>query len=158
MTEEKTDTRSHVHEIEIDAPIEDVWKAISEADEVTKWFSEEARISPGEGGSYWVSWREGVEGNEQRIDVWYPRRRLRVSNIPPPKDPNAAPLTTPIVMEYTLESRGNRTILRLVHSGIPTAKDWDGFYEGTDYGWDMFFRGLRHYLEKHRGKQRRHFM
>jgi hypothetical protein len=59
-----------------------------------------------------------------------------------------------IMVEYTLDSRGGRTVLRLVHSGIPNTPDWDGFYDGTDYGWEAFFGALRHYLERHAGKPR----
>src|SRR5215471_15579426 len=99
MSEEQTKTRSQTHEIEIDAPIEAVWKAISEAEEITRWFCEEARVIPGEGGSYWISWGEG-QGAESRIDVWDPPRRLRTSHIPAERDPKYAGVTTPIVIEY----------------------------------------------------------
>ena len=35
-------TRQQTHEIVIDAPIEAVWKAITDAEELTRWFVEEA--------------------------------------------------------------------------------------------------------------------
>jgi hypothetical protein len=53
-----------------------------------------------------------------------------------------------------IERRDGKTVLRLVHSGIPSGPDWDGFYDGTNSGWPSFFRALRHYLERHRGKPR----
>jgi hypothetical protein len=59
-----------------------------------------------------------------------------------------------MVNEYTIERRGNKTVLRLVCSGIPDAPEWDGFYNGTDSGWDSFLRTLRHYLEHNGGKPR----
>ena len=61
---------------------------------------------------------------------------------------------TAMINEYTLERRDGKTVLRLVHSGIPDSPDWDGFYDGTDSGWPSFFRTLRHYLEHHAGKPR----
>ncbi|MFY9609149.1 MAG: SRPBCC domain-containing protein [Blastocatellia bacterium] len=162
MSKPAPNTRRHQHEIEINAPPDVVWKAITEADEITRWFAEEARVSPGEGGSCWVSWGEGQEGTS-RIEVWEPGKRFRLINLPAEGDPGPADGTTsvqqaPIVVDYTLESRGDRTVLRLVHSNIPNSPEWDGFYDGTNYGWDMFFRGLRHYIEKHWGKQRSNIM
>ena len=161
MNDETDRTRSHSHEIEIDVPIERVWKAISDAEEITRWFSEEAKVTPGEGGHFWVSWGQGQSG-ASRIEIWEPERRLRLANLPAENEfgPEAArpTLKIPIVEEYTLTSRGNRTVLRLVHSNIPDSPDWDGFYDGTNRGWDMFFLGLRHYLTKHWGKPRKTIM
>ena len=70
-------TRSHDHEIEIDAPVEDVWRALTDSEELTRWYVEAARVEPGEGGSYWVSWGGGIEGRG-RIDAWEPGSRLRL--------------------------------------------------------------------------------
>ena len=36
---------------EIQAPPEEVWRAISEGEQVARWFSPEARIEPGVGGT-----------------------------------------------------------------------------------------------------------
>ena len=164
MKEQPPITRSHEHEIEIDAPIEAVWKAITEAEEITNWFAEAARVTPGEGGTYWVSWGEGQEG-ASRIDVWEPPRRLRTSHLPSqggfdPEKGCSTPVEpeTSIIVEYTLETRGGKTLLRLVHSGIPVTPEWDGFYDGTDRGWGMFFQGLRHYLENRPGLTRKTVM
>lgn len=147
-------TRKQEHMIEINAPVEAVWKALTEAEELTRWFSEEARITPGEGGSILASWGEGQSG-EKRIDVWEPGKRLRLTTVASDfESEKLASLKEPIVEEYTLESHGDRTVLRLVYSGVPDSSDWDGFYDGTNRGWWMFFCALRHYLEKHAGKAR----
>ena len=44
-------TRTQQHEIVIDAPLEAVWKAITDAEELTRWFVEEAKVVPGVGGT-----------------------------------------------------------------------------------------------------------
>src|SRR6185295_13980050 len=49
-------TRSQQHEIVIDAPPEAVWKAISDAEELTRWFVDEASIEPRVGGMFTFSW------------------------------------------------------------------------------------------------------
>jgi len=59
-----------------------------------------------------------------------------------------------IATEYVLESEGGTTLLRLVHSGFGTDAEWDDQFEGTRTGWEVELRGLRHYLENHRGRDR----
>jgi uncharacterized protein YndB with AHSA1/START domain len=153
MSERPTGTRAQEHEIVIDAPIESVWKAITDAEELTRWFVEEATVEPGVGGTIAISWG-GAEKGKSRIEVWEPDHKLRLAKVP--SDMGAATLDaqTPMIQEYTIERRDGRTVLRLVHSGIPDTPDWDGFYDGTNAGWPSFFRALRHYLEHHRGKPR----
>jgi uncharacterized protein YndB with AHSA1/START domain len=138
-----SDTRSHDHELEIAAPIEDVWRALTDEEELTRWYVLDAKVEPREGGSYWISWGEGMEGSG-RVEVWDPPRRLRL----------VGSSDEAVVEEYMLETRGGKTVLRLVHSGIPNTTDWDAFYDGTKDGWPPFLAALRHYLERHRGKPR----
>ena len=69
-------TRTQQHEIVIDAPIEAVWKAISDGEELTRWFVEEATVEPGVGGTITISWG-GDEKGQSRIDAWEPNRKLR---------------------------------------------------------------------------------
>jgi uncharacterized protein YndB with AHSA1/START domain len=163
MKEQKATTRSQQHEIEIDATPEAVWRAITDADELAKWFVEQARVTPGEGGEIWVSWGEGQDG-KSRIEVWEPGKRLRLAlqnnadNCGPASENITTPLQSPMIDEYTIETRNGRTVLRLVNSGIPDSADWETYYDGTNRGWDMFFIGLRHYLENHPGKARNNIM
>src|SRR5215471_11951224 len=161
MEEGTPKTRSQEHEIEIDAPIEAVWKAITDAEELTRWFSDHAKVTPGVGGTCWVAWGEGEpQAYGKRIEVWEPPHQLTLGPLGP-EEGNTGPspeaqtaLAPPIIDEYTLETRGGRTLLRFVSSGIPAAAEWDGFYDSTNYGWKLFFRTLRHYLEQHPGEPR----
>jgi uncharacterized protein YndB with AHSA1/START domain len=164
MEEETPKTRSQEHEIEIAAPIEAVWKAITDAEELTRWFVDHAKVTPGVGGTCWVAWGEGEsqQAYAKKIEVWEPPHRLRLGpqgpeesdTGPSPEAQATAALAVPIVDEYILEARGGRTLLRVVSSGIPASAEWDGFYDSTNYGWKLFFRTLRHYLERHPGKPR----
>ena len=149
-------TRGHEHVVEIDAPIADVWRAITEAEEVTRWYVVEAEIDDHVGGTYRVSWGEGMDGMSD-ITAIEKERHFRVAHRPMPGAPEIA--TGPIVEEYFLE-RGDdgRTVLRLVTSGIPDTDDWDWFYEGTKRGWTIFMLSLRHYLERHPGTPREQFV
>jgi uncharacterized protein YndB with AHSA1/START domain len=138
------------HEIEIDAPPDAVWKAISTGEELTRWYAEEARVEPREGGEHWISWGEGQEVGNQNL-AWEPGRHLKVGH------PDHATATdwSAIVIDFEIEARGGRTMLKLVQSGLPAGPEWDSMDEGTEAGWEMFLHALKFYLEHHAGKPRR---
>lgn len=138
-------------EIDIAAPVADVWRALTEAEELTRWFPLAARVKPGVGGTVFLSWGPACEG-EAPITLWEPNRRLQVTEQTP--DPAGGPSPVPLVIDYFLESRGATTRLRLVHSGFTRDASWDGYYDSISRGWKFELRGLRHYLERHRGLQR----
>jgi uncharacterized protein YndB with AHSA1/START domain len=48
--EEAKKERRVEREIEINAVVEDVWKALTDANELARWFPLEARVTPGVGG------------------------------------------------------------------------------------------------------------
>ena len=54
-------TRSHETSIEIRATPAEIWKTITEAEEIIRWFAPEASVTPGEGGKMFISWGAGME-------------------------------------------------------------------------------------------------
>lgn len=152
MTTPASGKRELVNEIAIDAPVEAVWKAITEADELVRWFPLECRTSPGPGGTIWFSWRGSTEG-EAKIEVWEPNKRLRTSW--EAGDPEKTGTPVRLADEYTLTPNGaSSTKLRLVSSGFGKHPSWDGMYDCIRRGWQFELRGLKHYLERHRSQSR----
>ncbi|HUG39254.1 MAG TPA: SRPBCC domain-containing protein [Longimicrobiales bacterium] len=141
-------TRSASGEVEIDAPVERVWRALTEARELERWFPLEARVSPGKDGSIWMSWKNEYAG-ESRILEWDPPHRLVTSWGWHEEDAAPAQRT-----EYVLEERGGRTVVRVTTSGFPTDASWDGWVEGTVRGWRFELASLKRYLERHEGTDR----
>jgi uncharacterized protein YndB with AHSA1/START domain len=132
--------------LEIDAPLSAVWKAITDAKELERWFPLEARVTPGVGGEIFMSWGPPWEG-ASRVEVWDEKRRLRTRGFMEHGDAS--------MVEYALEAKGGKTLLRLVHSGFATGGDWeDELFSGTERGWRYELRSLRHYLERHAGTDR----
>jgi uncharacterized protein YndB with AHSA1/START domain len=147
MSEPKLEEKKLVIEkqIEIAAPIERVWKAISEGNELVRWFPLEARVEPGAGGKISLSWGPDWEGSAP-IDVWEPNKRLQWTQ---------TVAGQPVVIEFTLELRGGKTMVRIVQSSFATGSDWENEYFGsTEYGWGFMLVNLRHYLERHAGVAR----
>lgn len=147
--------------LDIDATREEVWRALTEAEELVRWFSTEARVTPGQGGTVLWSWGYG-EDWQSRIDAWEPGRLLRlVQEDARPYDAQGRQLPpgevepARIAMEFTLETHQGKTRLRLVHSGFGHGAAWDSEIEGITEGWQAELRSLRHYLERHRGHDRK---
>ncbi|HJR59685.1 MAG TPA: SRPBCC domain-containing protein [Vicinamibacterales bacterium] len=137
-------SRSIVKEVTIDAPADAVWKALTEADQLIRWFPVDARVRPGPGGSIWISWGGGTEG-EAPITAWEPNRRFGWTETRGP---------VKLAVEFHLEAAGGRTVVRLVQSGFGDGPDWDDEFHMTTGGWSYFVEHLRWYLERHRGVPR----
>lgn len=158
---DRTPTRPPLEfEIELDAPPSAVWKALTEAEGLASWFPLEARVEPGEGGTIWLSWGGGTEWTTH-IAGWEPERRLLLHEIPPqealellPESKRKEALSAAMAIEFTIETRGGRTVLRLVHSGWSASADWDDMYEGTRDGWTTMLRHLVFHLDRHDGAPR----
>ncbi len=148
------ETRQHAHELEIDARPAEVWKAITEAEELVRWFPLEAEVEPGENGHITYGWGEALRGTS-RIRNWVPEEHLRTSWMAAddPEDQRASQLA----VDWFLEGSGSGTRLRLVHSGFGPGEEWDEEFDGTRRGWTYELLSLKHYLEVHPGESRRSF-
>jgi len=126
-------------EIEIDAPASEVWKAISTAAGIASWFMP-AKVEPGAGGQITLDWGGGMESTS-RIEIWEPEKHLRkVDDRPEP--------AVPQVIDYLLEGRGGKTVLRLVHSGFGDSADFNNEYDSTNIGWKLFLQMLKNSAER----------
>ena len=150
--------RAFEMEIDIDAPADEVWRALSDAEELTRWFPLEASVQPGRGGTMTWTWEQPWM---TRIDRWDPPRRLRLIQADEqPLDVDGRPIETGravparIGIEFTLETMHGKTRLRLVHSGFGPGAEWDDEVEGISLGWQFELRSLRHYLQRHHGRDR----
>lgn len=131
-------------EVFVAAPADVVWRAISDADQLARWFPVEARVEPGVGGSIWLSWGGGAEGTAP-ISHWEPNRHLGWTE---------ARGAIKIAVDFHLEPRGEGTVVRLVHSGFGAGSEWDDEFHMTTGGWSYFLENLRWYVERHRDMPR----
>jgi uncharacterized protein YndB with AHSA1/START domain len=138
-------TRTVERDITIAAPIDVVWRALTDAEELTRWFPREARVTLGPGGSIWMRWDDRYDA-ESLIEVWEPPRHLRIVF--------PAEGSRRLMTDYHLDGRGGSTVLRVVTSGFGAGADWDEYFLAVGTGWDFELRGLRHYLERHRSVSR----
>lgn len=155
-----TEPRAFEMTIDLDASPEDVWRALTEAGELVRWFPLDAKVTPGKGGSMHWSWGDAWAWGT-RIAEWQPGRRLKlVQDEFRPYDatghalPGAKLERVALALEFTLETHAGKTRLRFVHSGFGRGDAWDDEFDGISLGWPMELRSLRHYLGRHRGRDR----
>jgi uncharacterized protein YndB with AHSA1/START domain len=143
-------TRSASYEVPIDAAPDVVWQALTDPQELERWFPLTARVTPGPGGSFSLRWRDRHSGDDWRVLTWESGRHLSLGM---PK-PAGAPAPDHIVNDFVLASQGEGTILRVVASGFDPEAEWDAFFNGVRRGWRFELGSLKHYLEHHRGRSR----
>ena len=133
----------------LDASPERVWRALTDAEELERWFPLEARVEPGEGGEIYMSWGNEFAGSS-RILAWEPPRRLATTWGERDDEAGGGQVT-----EYRLEAEDGGTRLRVVTSGFPDDPSWDDWIEGTRHGWRFELASLKEYLERHSGRDRK---
>jgi uncharacterized protein YndB with AHSA1/START domain len=139
--------RSIVGEFELDAPVDAVWAALTDPQELANWFPLKARVEGRVGGGIQYDWEPIFDFDwTDRISAWEPNRHLAYQ-------PKGGDL--PYVVDFLLEGKGGKTSLRMVHSGIPTDRKWDDEYDSFFGGWTYELMSLQFYLAHHRGEIRR---
>lgn len=134
--------------IDIEATLDEVWRALATSEGIARWFAPYATVTPGEGGSISIGW-DPNEMWEQPITVWEPQQRLQTAGDMPKADGTMVRLA----VDYYVEARGDTVRVRLVHSGFDD-DSWDGYIDGLDAGWSFFLFNMKHALERHRGIDR----
>jgi uncharacterized protein YndB with AHSA1/START domain len=137
-------SREVVKDAFITATPDEVWHALTDARELTQWFPMDARVSPGVGGSIWLSWGEGASG-EAPITAWEPGRHFQWTETRGP---------VKIAIDFHLTPRGTGTVVRLVQSGFGDGPEWDDEFHMVAGGWAYFIAHLQWYLERHKGVPR----
>ena len=97
------------------APPEAVWKAITEGEELTRWFCVEATCQPEVGGEQHIDWGGGAKAT-QKIVIWQPNAHLRTEAVKPERSRPAS--GEPYAIDWYLETEGGTTRVRMVASGF----------------------------------------
>ena len=152
MTDAPEGTRQFETEIEIAAPRDLVWRAISQDTELRRWFAPLASVDPKVGGEIVWEWAQHHRW-PQRIEILEPGTRLRTRGDSAVDDGKGG--KKPLFIDFFLEGEGGMTTLRLVQSGFGPEAGFDEEYDGISRGWPVELRSLRLYVEKHAGVDRR---
>jgi uncharacterized protein YndB with AHSA1/START domain len=121
-------------EILIDASPETIFELLTDADKHTAWMGSDAELDPRPGGTYRVQVGGKHPGVGEFLEV-VPNERVVFSFGWDVEGNPIRPGTTKV--EYTLHPEGDKTRVRLVHSGLP-----DDAVSDHTQGWDHYLSRL----------------
>jgi uncharacterized protein YndB with AHSA1/START domain len=131
--------------VELAAPPEKVWAALTTAEGLAAWFGDEAAIDPRPGGSAWMKWNEGHTAQMRVERVEEPRVFGFTWHIfgLPDDDPRRT------YVEFTLEPADGGTRLTVVESGFAqlSAEAFHEAFDGNTRGWASELAELGAYLD-----------
>ncbi len=137
-------------EVLIDAPIEVVWRTITEPDQITQWFAERVELEVKPGGQGYMGF--GEHGGPVVVEAVDPPTRFSFRwNHPLGEEPVAG---NSALVEFTLVSQGAGTRLRVAESGLEllawSDAEKDRYAEEHRGGWGTFLDRLARLLAEHR--------
>jgi uncharacterized protein YndB with AHSA1/START domain len=133
--------------IHINAPIDKVWSAVTEAKHISKWFGQVAVLDDLSVGATGIFGFEGYGDFPVRIEELDPPRLIayRWGN----DNTHSAPLDSgqTTLFRFTLEALDGGTQLTVVESGFDSLTDPAGSLEGNRTGWNEELDELVTYVE-----------
>jgi uncharacterized protein YndB with AHSA1/START domain len=139
-----TTTKSNLvidRQMDLRAPIERVWRALTDEHELARWFPSSADIAAEQGANGWLDWGE-LGRYAIRVETFEPPTRLSWRWAREASTPLDGGQTT--LVEWTLEPlAADRTRLVLRESGFRAPEH----HRGNSEGWDEELAELRTYLE-----------
>jgi uncharacterized protein YndB with AHSA1/START domain len=136
--------RSFAYRVDLDVPVERVWRAFTDSRLLSRWCAEGAKITPREKGRLHVLFGDDVE-LDAHIDVLLVPSRMRLILLPTPGMPTSDAV---IVEDFLFERGKDGTTLRLLSSGVPSSQGWVTYYLNKRRYWELALTRLKVFLEK----------
>lgn len=128
-------------ELFINATPDRVFNALTEKEELEKWFVKIAEVELKPGGTIKTNWTAdmGEHGTVKEVNPPHVFSFTWEGMFSP----------SPTTITFTLEPKDNGTLLTLTHSGIGEGKGWEA-YAGMDNegkGWEAHLKDLKSWIE-----------
>jgi len=142
--------RKHVHQIELSASPEEVFRLLITPSAIRSWWgASRAIVLPKVGGVWAAAW-----GNEDipdyvsvfKIAAIERPRRLFLTDSKYFAKTGPPPFKAEMTTEFTVEPSANGAILRVAQEGFPEDPVADEFYSACEKGWRDTFAGIEKYL------------
>ncbi len=143
-------------EVLIEASPEVVWGVITEPEQISRWFSDEADLEGRVGTDGALTWKPGGRGGDKDFDNTVPIRVVEAEpfrrfafrwNHPQGAQPDQH---NSALVEFSLIAQDTGTLLRVVESGIEAVtsgeQDRTRYVEEHEHGWGKHFGELLDYV------------
>ena len=129
-------------DIVIEAPVEVVWRTITEPDQISLWFADKVELEIKPGASGYLGF--GDQGGPVTVQTVDPPTRFSFRwNHPAGEEPTEA---NSLLVEFTLAGEGERTRLQVVESGLDLLQrpdiDKQQYADEHNHGWGDFLDRL----------------
>src|SRR3974377_1014141 len=133
-------------EILIEAPVDVVWRTITEPDQISQWFADQVELELKPGGHGYMGF--GEQGGPVVVEAVEPPTRFSFRwNHPNGEEPIAG---NSILVEFTLERIGERTRLRVVERDVEllswSDEEKSRYAQEHNGGWGKFLDRLAELL------------
>jgi uncharacterized protein YndB with AHSA1/START domain len=136
--------RSFAYRVDLEVPVERVWRAFTDSRILARWCAEGATITPKEKGRLHVMFGGDLE-LDAHIDVLMTPSRIRLILLPT----RGMPTQDAVIVEDFLFERGKAgTTLRMLSSGVPSSPAWVTYYLNKRRYWELALTRLKVFLEK----------
>jgi len=113
-------------EVEIPAPVSEVWKAFGTSEGLSTWLFPNATVDLRPGGDWLVHFPGGSTGGGTIVS-FIPEKEIVIAALAPDKFPQVRATRTRAVFQF--EARGNSTVVRLTQTGWQSGDEWTRAYE-----------------------------
>jgi uncharacterized protein YndB with AHSA1/START domain len=144
-------------DILIEAPVDVVWRTVTEPDQISSWFSDAAEVDLRAGGGGTLTWGERATIEPMTV-------RISVETVEPPHtfsfrwlhpEGVEAREGNSLLVEFTLVPEGERTRLRVVETGLVAYGMPDEqkatYADEHGKGWEVHLAALRTYVSRQPG-------
>ena len=115
-----------VIQVEVPAPVHEVWRAFTTSEGLTTWLTPEATVDLRPGGEWTARFPGGSTGGGTIVS-FVAEKELVISALAPDRFPHVRAERTRAV--FAFEARGDSTIVRLTQSGWKSGAEWTSAYE-----------------------------
>ena len=141
--------------VELDASPEEVFRAISDPQELTKWFPDAAVLEPKVGGKFMLSfYKDSPNGRMKKSDRDFINKGRVLEIVPNRKLVHTWQWTEfggfpeTVVKWELVEIGNNKTRLTLTHSGFTGREEGPASMQDHNKGWSFFLGELASYCKK----------
>jgi uncharacterized protein YndB with AHSA1/START domain len=134
-------TRTLRNQYYVRAPPKKVFKALTSPKRLTRWFSDVAELSPRKGGRYLLGWTNGPQHTGKILRFVRGKAISFAWQWPGVEGIGVTRLT------FSVVPKGEGSLVRVVHAGIPREARWWDLYAGAVWGWTYFLMNLKSVVE-----------